>query len=52
MELKAVLVMKRSLATGCAGMGYPVFLKDTTYILLKDTKATCENLADRSKSLI
>ena len=40
-----VIVMKRSLAAGYAGVDNPVFLKDNTDMLLGDAKDTCEKLA-------
>mmetsp|Transcript_16061 Transcript_16061/g.15471 ORF Transcript_16061/g.15471 Transcript_16061/m.15471 type:complete len:1066 (-) Transcript_16061:82-3279(-) len=40
-----VIVMKRSLAAGYAGVDNPVFLKDNTDMLLGDAKETCEKLA-------
>ena len=42
---KQVIVMKHSLATGYAGVDNPVFLKDTTDMLLGDKKETCEKIA-------
>mmetsp|Transcript_18830 Transcript_18830/g.26508 ORF Transcript_18830/g.26508 Transcript_18830/m.26508 type:complete len:500 (+) Transcript_18830:1-1500(+) len=42
---KQVIVMKRSLAAGYAGVENPVFLKDNTDMLLGDAKETCEKLA-------
>lgn len=42
---KQVIVMKRSLAAGYAGVDNPVFLKDNTDMLLGDAKETCEKLA-------
>jgi H+-translocating NAD(P) transhydrogenase len=42
---KQVIVMKRSLAAGYAGVENPVFLKDNTDMLLGDAKTTCEKLA-------
>lgn len=42
---KQVIVMKRSLAAGYAGVDNPVFLKDNTDMLLGDAKDTCEKLA-------
>lgn len=42
---KQVIVMKRSLAAGYAGVENPVFLKENTDMLLGDAKDTCEKLA-------
>jgi NAD(P) transhydrogenase len=42
---KQVIVMKRSLAAGYAGVDNPVFLKDNTDMLLGDAKDTVEKLA-------
>jgi NAD(P) transhydrogenase len=48
---KQVIVMKRSLAAGYAGVDNPVFVKDNTDMLLGDAKATCEKLAAGVKEL-
>jgi NAD(P) transhydrogenase len=42
---RQVIVMKRSLAAGYAGVDNPVFLKDNTNMLLGDAKDTLEKLA-------
>jgi len=42
---KQVIVMKRSMAAGYAGVDNPVFLKENTDMLLGDAKASCEKLA-------
>lgn len=42
---KHVIVMKRSMAAGYAGVDNPVFVKENTDMLLGDAKATCEKLA-------
>merc|ERR1712176_1225912 len=41
---KQVIVMKRSLAAGYAGVDNPVFIKDNTDMLLGDAKDTVEKL--------
>merc|ERR1712134_25894 len=46
---KQVIVMKRSLAAGYAGVDNPVFIKDNTDMLLGDAKTTCEQLASGVK---
>merc|ERR1711982_161958 len=46
-----VIVMKRSMAAGYAGVDNPVFLKNNTDMLLGDAKDTCEKLAAGVKSL-
>eukprot|EP00656_Telonema_subtile_P001383 TRINITY_DN10622_c0_g3_i2.p1 TRINITY_DN10622_c0_g3~~TRINITY_DN10622_c0_g3_i2.p1 ORF type:complete len:522 (+),score=166.84 TRINITY_DN10622_c0_g3_i2:63-1628(+) len=43
-EAEQVIVMKRSLAAGYAGVDNPVFLKENTDMLLGDAKATLEKL--------
>jgi H+-translocating NAD(P) transhydrogenase len=48
---KQVIVMKRSLAAGYAGVDNPVFLKDNTDMLLGDAKATCEALSSGIKQV-
>lgn len=49
---KQVIVMKRSLAAGYAGVDNPVFLKDNTDMLLGDAKDTCEKLAAGVKATL
>ena len=42
---KQVIVMKRTLAAGYAGVDNPVFIKDNTDMVLGDAKDTVEKLA-------
>merc|ERR1739844_620171 len=49
---KQVIVMKRSLAAGYAGVDNPVFIKDNTDMLLGDAKDTCEKLSAGVKSAL
>jgi len=46
---KQVIVMKRSLAAGYAGVDNPVFIKDNTDMLLGDAKDTVEKLSSGVK---
>ena len=46
---KQVIVMKRSLAAGYAGVDNPVISKDNTSMLLGDAKDTCEKLVSGVK---
>lgn len=46
-----VIVMKRTMAAGYAGVDNPVFLKENTYMLLGDAKSTCEKLSAGVKEL-
>jgi NAD(P) transhydrogenase len=48
---KQVIVMKRSLAAGYAGVDNPVFIKDNTDMLLGDAKDTVEKLSSGVKEL-
>lgn len=48
---KQVIVMKRSLAAGYAGVDNPVFIKDNTDMLLGDAKDTVEKLSQGVKEL-
>ncbi|EGD79495.1 NAD(P) transhydrogenase [Salpingoeca rosetta] len=47
---KHVVFMKRSMASGYAGVNNPVFYKDNTDMLLGDAKATCEQLLNGLKA--
>jgi H+-translocating NAD(P) transhydrogenase len=49
---KQVIVMKRSLAAGYAGVDNPVFIKDNTDMLLGDAKDTVEKLAAGVKEVL
>jgi len=49
---KQVIVLKRSLAAGYAGVENPVFLKDNTDMLLGDAKDTCEKLSAGIKAAL
>jgi len=49
---KQVIVMKRSLAAGYAGVDNPVFIKDNTDMLLGDAKDTVEKLAAGTKDVL
>lgn len=51
-KAKQVIVMKRSLAAGYAGVENPVFLKENTDMLLGDAKDTCEKLSAGVKALL
>lgn len=42
---KQVIVMKRTLAAGYAGVDNPLFIKENTSMLLGDAKETVEKLA-------
>ncbi|KAG7354255.1 NADP transhydrogenase subunit alpha [Nitzschia inconspicua] len=50
-DAKQVIVMKRTLAAGYAGVDNPVFIKDNTDMLLGDAKDTVEKLAAGVKEL-
>lgn len=49
-EAKRVVVMKRTLATGYAGVDNPVFFKPNTDMLLGDAKTTIESLVAEVKA--
>ena len=51
-KAKNVVVMKRSLAAGYAGVENPVFYKENTDMLLGDAKVTCEKLAAGVKEVL
>lgn len=51
-KAKQVIVMKRSLAAGYAGVDNPVFIKDNTDMLLGDAKDTVEKLAAGVKEVL
>jgi NAD(P) transhydrogenase len=48
---RQVIVMKRTLAAGYAGVDNPVFIKDNTDMLLGDAKDTVEKLAAGIKAI-
>ncbi len=48
-ESKNVIVMKRSMASGYAGVENPLFVKPNTQMLLGDAKATVDALLTKSK---
>lgn len=48
-ESKNVIVMKRSMASGYAGVENPLFVKPNTQMLLGDAKATVDSLLAKSK---
>lgn len=50
-DAKQVIVMKRTLAAGYAGVDNPVFIKDNTDMLLGDAKDTVEKLAAGVKDI-
>lgn len=47
---KHVIFMKRSMASGYAGVDNPVFYNENTDMLLGDAKATCEQILDGLKN--
>ena len=44
-KARQIFVVKRSLASGYAGVDNPLFYMDSTMMLLSDAKAMCENIA-------
>jgi NAD(P) transhydrogenase subunit beta len=46
---KTVIVMKRSMATGFAGVQNPLFFKDNTRMLFGDAKASLQGLVSEFK---
>jgi NAD(P) transhydrogenase len=46
-----VIFMKRSMATGYAGVDNPVFFKENTDMLLGDAKASCDAIRDALKAM-
>jgi NAD(P) transhydrogenase len=48
---KNVIFMKRSMATGYAGVDNPVFFKENTDMLLGDAKASCDAIRDALNAL-
>lgn len=43
-QAKVVLFIKRSLASGYAGIDNPLFYKDNTFMVLGDAKVVCDNI--------
>lgn len=43
-ESKLVVVMKRSIADGYAGIGNPLFFRENTYMLFGDAKKVVEDI--------
>ena len=48
-KAKIVLVMKRSMAAGFAGVDNPLFVKENTRMLFGDAKATVQQLVTEFK---
>lgn len=46
---KQVIVMKRTMASGYAGVDNPLFLKNQCSMLLGDAKKTCDELVAAAK---
>lgn len=49
-KAKNCIVLKRSMATGYAGVQNPLFFKENNYMLFGNAKSTCEALRDGVKS--
>jgi NAD(P) transhydrogenase len=49
-KAKTCVVMKRSMATGYAGVQNPLFFKENNYMLFGDAKKVCEQLRDGVKA--
>eukprot|EP00992_Anisonema_acinus_P000075 TRINITY_DN10023_c0_g1_i2.p1 TRINITY_DN10023_c0_g1~~TRINITY_DN10023_c0_g1_i2.p1 ORF type:complete len:504 (-),score=151.44 TRINITY_DN10023_c0_g1_i2:90-1601(-) len=49
-KAKTSVVMKRSMATGYAGVQNPLFFKENNYMLFGNAKTVCENLLDGIKA--
>jgi NAD(P) transhydrogenase subunit beta len=48
-KAKTVMVLKRSMAAGFAGVGNPLFVKENTRMLFGDAKATVQKLVAEFK---
>jgi NAD(P) transhydrogenase subunit beta len=48
-KAKTVLVLKRSMAAGFAGVDNPLFVKENTRMLFGDAKATVQQLVSEFK---
>ena len=49
-KARTCVVMKRSMATGYAGVQNPLFFKENNYMLFGDAKKVCEQLRDGVKA--